>query len=82
MSKYVRKYYLHRILKAKGIKIKLTETNKTIYLKPEQITDATAPHLKELANKHNYGIQFLNPLEYDTTNHQTTTAEENTTARV
>jgi len=60
---YDRKYYLHKRTKDLGINIELCRCEKTIEITPEQIEKVrNSKHITELATKHNYGIQIINPL--------------------
>lgn len=62
-STYKRKYFLHREIKKAGFELKLEETHKTICVAPELVEKAKAnAFVKELQDKHNYGIQIINPL--------------------
>jgi len=54
-------YYLHYAVRKLGFRITIDGNNKTIWVPatPKHIEAAHASRqLKELANKHNYGIQF------------------------
>ena len=60
---YDRKYYLHKRTKDLGINIELCRCEKTIEITPEQVEKVrNSKHITELATKHNYGIQIINPL--------------------
>jgi len=60
---YDRKYYLHKRTKDLGINIELYRCEKTIEISPEQVEKVrNSKHITELATKHNYGIQIINPL--------------------
>ena len=60
---YDRKYYLHKRTKDLGINIALHKCEKTIEISPEQVEKVrNSKHITELATKHSYGIQIINPL--------------------
>ena len=60
---YDRKYYLHKRTKDLGINIELCRCEKTIEISPEQVEKVrNSKHITELATKHSYGIQIINPL--------------------
>ena len=60
---YDRKYYLHKRTKDLGINIELRRCEKTIEVTPDQVeTVLNSRHISELAKKHSYGIQIINPL--------------------
>jgi len=60
---YDRKYYLHKRTKDLGINIELRRCEKTIEITHEQVEKVrNSKHIAELATKHSYGIQIINPL--------------------
>jgi len=60
---YDRKYFANKCVKSRGYKLKLETTQKTILITSEQVAAAKDDrYIKELAEKHNYGVQILNPL--------------------
>jgi len=60
---YDRKYYLHKRTKDLGINIELCRCEKIIEITPEQVEKVrNSKHITELATKHSYGIQIINPL--------------------
>jgi hypothetical protein len=60
---YDRKYFCNKSVKGRGYKLKLETTQKTILITSEQYATAKDDkYVKELAEKHNYGVQILNPL--------------------
>jgi len=60
---YDRKYYLHKRTKDLGINIERCRCKKTIEISPEQVEKVrNSKHITELATKHSYGIQIINPL--------------------
>lgn len=60
---YNRKYYLHRQVKKAGCSLHLEETHKTIFLSQEDAKKLrNDKYLRELEQKHSYGIQITNPL--------------------
>lgn len=62
-STYDRKYFCNKSVKDRGYKLKLETTQKTILVTTEQVEAAKEDrYINELATKHNYGVQILNPL--------------------
>ena len=62
-NSYNRKYYLHKRTKELGVRIQLTKCERTIEVDTDQVdTVMKSKHVSELANKHSYGIQIINPL--------------------
>lgn len=62
-NSYNRKYYLHKRTKELGVRIQLTKCGRTIEVCTEQVdTVMKSKHVSELANKHSYGIQIINPI--------------------
>jgi hypothetical protein len=62
-NSYNRKYYLHKRTKELGVRIQLTKCGRTIEVETDQVdTVLKSKHVSELANKHSYGIQVINPL--------------------
>jgi hypothetical protein len=62
-NSYNRKYYLHKRTKELGVRIQLTKCGRTIEVATEQVDNVMkSKHVSELANKHSYGIQIINPL--------------------
>ena len=60
---YDRKYYLHKRTKDLGVKIELRRREKTIEITAGQVEKVrNSKHISELATKHSYGIQIINPL--------------------
>ena len=60
---YDRKYYLHKRTKDLGVKIELRRREKTIKITAGQVEKVrNSKHISELATKHSYGIQIINPL--------------------
>lgn len=60
---YDRKYYLHKRTKDLGVKIELCRCEKTIEITTGQVEKVrNSKHITELAKKHSYGIQIINPL--------------------
>ncbi len=60
---YDRKYFCNKSVKDRGYKLKLETTQKTILVTTEQVEAAKSDrYINELATKHNYGVQILNPL--------------------
>jgi len=60
---YDRKYYLHKRTKDLGVNIELHRCEKIIEITPEQVEKVrNSKHITELATKHSYGIQIINPL--------------------
>lgn len=62
MSKYIRKYYLHRRVKECGCCLNLKGVDKTILLFQDTKVNK---YIRELKEKYSYGVQYLNPLFYD-----------------
>lgn len=62
-STYNRIYFLHNQIKKAGFKLDLEKTHKTICV-PKHLTEKAKVHyaVKELQQKHNYGVQYINPL--------------------
>lgn len=65
MSKYTRKYYLHRRVKECGCYLDLKKVTKTILLFRDVEVNK---YIRELKEKYSYGIQYINPLFYDKSN--------------
>ena len=60
---YDRKYYLHKRTKDLGVNIELCRCEKTIVITAGQVEKVrNSKHITELATKHSYGIQIINPL--------------------
>jgi hypothetical protein len=60
---YDRKYFVNKSVKGRGYKLKLETTQKTILVTTDQVELAKKDrYIKELAEKHNYGVQIINPL--------------------
>ena len=60
---YDRKYYLHKRTKDLGINLRQEKCEKTIEITTDQVDEIRKnKHIKELANKHSYGVQIINPL--------------------
>ena len=60
---YYRKHYLHKRTKDLVVNIELCRCEKTIEISPEQVEKVrNSKHITELATKHSYGIQIINPL--------------------
>jgi len=60
---YDRKYYLHKRTKDLGVNIELCRCEKTIEITAGQVEKVrNSKHITELATKHSYGIQIINPL--------------------
>ena len=60
---YNRKYFCNHAVKRKGYKLRMTKTERTIEITPDQVeTAANDRHVRELAGAHQYGIQIINPL--------------------
>jgi len=60
---YDRKYYLHKKTKDLNLKVRLTKLEKTIEITSDQVeTVRKSKHITELARKHQYGVQIINPL--------------------
>lgn len=58
---YNRRYYLHRRIRKAGLL--LNTRTKQISISPEQAKIAkTKMYITELSEKHNYGVQFTNPI--------------------
>ncbi len=65
MSKYIRKYYLHRRVKECGCCLDLRKVTKTILLfRGVEVNK----YIQELKEKYSYGVQYINPLFYDKSN--------------
>jgi hypothetical protein len=59
---YNRKYFCNKCVKDRGFKLKLETTQKTILVTPDQVEAASQDrYVKELAQKHNYGVQIIMP---------------------
>ena len=65
MSKYIRRYYLHRRVKESGHGLELKRESKTVLLFQDK---EISKYVRELKDKYSYGIQFINPLFYDKSN--------------
>jgi hypothetical protein len=60
MSTYIRKYYLHRMVKQAGFRMKLEERHKTILIPVSCIALAKEnKYIDELREKHQYGVQTI-----------------------
>lgn len=60
---YDRKYFCNKSVKDRGYKLKLETTQKTIFVTPDQVEAAKEDrYVRELSQKHNYGVQIVNPL--------------------
>ena len=60
---YNRKYFCNKKVKDHGFSLKLETTQKTINVNQEDVEAAkTDRYINELATKHNYGVQIINPL--------------------
>ena len=60
---YDRKYFCNKKVKDHGFTLKLETTQKTINVHQEDVEAAkTDRYIAELATKHNYGVQIINPL--------------------
>lgn len=60
---YDRKYFMNKKVKDRGFKLNLEQTAKTILINQEDYESAKSDkYVQELATKHNYGVQILNPL--------------------
>ncbi|MEI7829345.1 MAG: hypothetical protein WCI31_06230 [Prolixibacteraceae bacterium] len=60
---YDRKYFCNKSVKDRGYKLKLETTQKTILITSDQVAAAKEDrYIRELAEKHNYGVQIVNPL--------------------
>jgi len=60
---YNRKYFCNKKVKDHGFSLQLETTQKTININQEDVERARADrYINELATKHNYGIQIINPL--------------------
>ncbi len=63
---YVRKYYIHRRIKAAGFDLHLEKCKKTILVLPSHIDLARqSKYITELQQQYNYGVQILNPMTDD-----------------
>jgi hypothetical protein len=62
---YDSKYYFNRKVKAAGYHISLEQTEKTIFVNQLDVEEAKKDkYIQELAVKHGYGVQIVNPLMY------------------
>lgn len=60
---YDRKFYLHKRVKDLDLQVKLTKLEKTIEITTEEIAKLKgSKYVAELMNKHQYGVQIINPL--------------------
>jgi len=60
---YDRKYFCNKKVKDHGFTLQLETTQKTINVHQEDVEAAKADrYIAELATKHNYGVQIINPL--------------------
>ena len=60
---YDRKYFCNKKVKDHGFTLQLETTQKTINVHQENVEAAkTDRYIAELATKHNYGVQIINPL--------------------
>lgn len=60
---YDRKYFCNKKVKDHGFTLQLETTQKTINVHQEDVESAkTDRYVNELATKHNYGVQIINPL--------------------
>lgn len=60
---YNRKYFLTRSVQNKGFQKRYTNTERIIEVRPEQVEQAKADkHIAELHEKHQYGVQIINPI--------------------
>lgn len=63
MSKYNRKYYLHRQVKKAGFSLRLEATLKTIGIPSSGVDSAAGnKYVTELRDRYQYGCQILNPM--------------------
>ena len=63
---YIRKYYLHRRIKADGFELQLEKCHKTIWVTSGNIEKANDnKYISELQHQYNYGVQILNPMTDD-----------------
>jgi hypothetical protein len=63
---YDRKYFCNKKVKDHGFGLTLETTQKTINVRQEDIEKAQGDrYIQELAEKHNYGIQIINPMYYE-----------------
>ena len=63
---YDRKYFCNKKVKDHGFGLTLETTQKTINVKQEDVEAARGDrYVKELAGKHNYGVQIINPMYYE-----------------
>ena len=63
---YDRKYFCNKKVKDHGFGLTLETTQKTINVRQEDVEAARNDrYIKELAEKHNYGVQIINPMYYE-----------------
>lgn len=62
-STYDRKYFCNKSVKKRGYHLQLETTQKTILIRSDQVESAQKDrYIRELSEKHNYGVQIINPL--------------------
>ena len=63
MSRYNRKYYLHRQVKKAGFRLRLETSLKTIEIPSGSVESASGNrYIRELRDRYSYGCQILNPM--------------------
>lgn len=63
VNTYRRKYFCNKKVKDHGFTLKLETTQKTILVNQEDVDSAKNDrYIRELATKHNYGVQVVNPI--------------------
>jgi len=63
---YDRKYFCNKKVKDHGFGLTLETTQKTINVRQEDVEKAQGDrYIQELAEKHSYGVQIINPMYYE-----------------